>query len=422
MMFDTLSEWLNYIETLHTSSIDLDLKRIVNIAKAMDVVSFHCPVIIVGGTNGKGSVVCLLEAIYSSAGYRVGTYTSPHLSRFNERIRIGENEIDDLELIKNFKAVEKARQKKPLSFFEFTTLAALYFFKNACPDILILEVGLGGRLDAVNVVEPDLSIVVTVDIDHCDWLGNNKEDIGFEKAGIFRKDKPAIYGDLDPPKRLLNHAKQLDVDLYLANKNYGFTKLPSQWEWWTRNKIISTLPFPKLKIENASTALMAVELLQSTLPVNQKAMSEGIAKANLPGRFEYFTSPVECILDIAHNPQAAKHLAQSLNQSNFSGITYAVIGMLRDKEIQKTLAPLLQCVDTWFVADLSVPRGNTAENIILHLKAKQVEKCYNFSSVKEATLSAIQASLSQKAMARILVFGSFYTVAQAKQLLLEEIK
>lgn len=419
MKFSLVSEWLNYIDINHSSSIDLGLKRILPIAKEMQLIHFDCPVIIIGGTNGKGSCIRLLENIYSRAGYRVGAYTSPHLSHFNERIRLCENEIDDLELMKSFEAVEQIRQKRALSFFEFTTLSALHFFKKNRPDILLLEVGLGGRLDAVNIVEPDLSIVVTVDVDHCDWLGNNKEKIGFEKAGIFRCNKPAIYGDLNPPKSLLNQAKKLEAHLYLLDQDYGFTKNQNQWEWWSHHHVLSELPLPKLKIENASIALMAIDLLQSRIPVDQEAICQGISGANLPGRFERISSPVDCILDVAHNPQAANNLSKKLNEIPFSGKTYAVIGMLKDKEIQKTLYPLLSNVDIWFVSDLSVPRGAKSEIIIEYLQAYKVEKCYNFSSVKEAILSAIRIGLSQKEPVRILVFGSFYTVGEARLLLLD---
>ena len=272
MSSKSLPQWFSYIESLHAKPMALGLERIAQVAKKLRISKFHCPVITVAGTNGKGSCVAFLEAILLAAGYRVGAYTSPHLLRFNERIRIGGEEISDEQLILLFQRVELARGDITLTYFEFTTLAALLYFKLLPLDALILEVGLGGRLDAVNCVEPDVAVITTVALDHMDWLGTTREAIGFEKAGIFRRHCPAICGDLDPPKSVLAVAQELSVPLYCLGRDFNFTVMGSLWAWQHKAVSHDNLPMPALPVQNAATALMALQCLRGNITQRPEAV------------------------------------------------------------------------------------------------------------------------------------------------------
>lgn len=412
----SLPEWLDFIATLHHQRIDLGLQRINKIATQMELLQFACPVITIAGTNGKGSCIRTLEAIYTQAGYQVAAYTSPHLMRFNERIRIGGSEIADDKIIAAFVAVESARASQPLSFFEFVTLAALYIFKHATLDVILLEIGLGGRLDAVNIVDADIAVITSIALDHCDILGFDRESIGLEKAGIMRWRQPVICADPKPPKSLLQQAKKLQCALFTIGKDFFWHKFEDSWCWYSQTTQLNELPLPALKLENVAASLMVISKLQDKLAIDITTMRQAIATVRLSGRYERIFKLTSCVvLDVAHNPQSAAWLAAQLQQDSiYSAI--AVIGMLADKQIAATIHPLLKHINHWYVAEIDSPRGCGSDRIMEELKAFGVKECYNFSSVK----AAMQAAMRDHHQEFIVVYGSFYTVAAAKELLSEQ--
>jgi dihydrofolate synthase / folylpolyglutamate synthase len=409
---DSLSEWLEYIETLNPKVMDLGLDRVAKVAEKLDLIHFSCPVISIGGTNGKGSCVAFLEAILSASGYRVGAYTSPHLLRFNERIKLANTEVDDASLCRAFSVIETARGDLSLTYFEFTTLAVLWIFKQSNLDTLLLEVGLGGRLDAVNIVESDIAILTTIAIDHTDWLGHDRNSIGYEKSGIFRPGKPAICGDFDPPPSIFQTAERLNTQLYCVNRDFSYQLEEGGWLWQSTllSQQYSALAEPHLPMQNAATALMAVALLnRDLLPVSLESLRQGLISASIPGRFQsVLHRSVPTIFDVAHNPAAAELLAQRLAKQTCLGRTFAVVSILADKDIKGSLAPLLDTVDSWYVGSLAVPRGCTAEQISQHLQDIGAEKWYNYGSVNAAYYAALEQANQED---RVVVYGSFHTVA-----------
>ena len=415
MESSTLLQWLSYLERIHSKSIDLSLSRIIQVAETIQIREFDCPVIMVGGTNGKGSCVHCLEAIYLSSGYRVGSYTSPHLHYFNERIKINGQNVNDELLVAAFQEIEIKRKDISLTFFEFTTLAALLIFKSLQLDVIILEVGLGGRLDAVNIVEPDLSIITSIDLDHTDWLGSNREAIGYEKAGIMRSNKSIICGDDDPPKSLLQRAKELNAPLFQFNQHYGFENHSYNWTWFGLNHKISNLPPISIRHQNASSSLMAIQLLAERLPVTSKAIMNGLKAIKIPGRFELWQKAVTCIFDVAHNPQAGRWLAEQLKNSLTPGKKIAVVGMLADKDISQTLAPLLSIIDDWHPVTLNVARGADSKAIVNILTRQGIKNWYNHDSVDLALQTIMNQQDFNKERDLIIIFGSFFTVAAAQK-------
>ncbi|ACJ18446.1 bifunctional tetrahydrofolate synthase/dihydrofolate synthase [Coxiella burnetii] len=410
-----MKNWLAYINSLHSREIDLGLSRITSLAEKLSLNNFACPVVTVAGTNGKGSVVKSLESIYLAAGYKVAAYTSPHLLQFNERLRLnGEPATDEL-FIEAFKFIEDNRNHQPLSFFEFTTLAIFYICKKQNLDILLLEVGLGGRLDAVNIVEPDVTVITTIDIDHTDWLGEDRESIGREKAGIIRRHKPVIGGDPNLPNSVYEQVHLLEAPFYQLEKDFFAVSTKENWQWQGPTQDYQGLPLPSLKIENIATSLMVIHCLQSQLPVSQHSLIAGIKNAVLPGRFEWIQTPAPIVFDVAHNPQATAYLSEQLRKTDHAGRTLGVVGMLRDKDIPGALKPMLSCIDQWYAGTLSESRGATSANLQNVLSELQVENCYNFDSVADAFKKAVEDCRPQD---RIVVFGSFYTVAMAKEVLL----
>ncbi|HQV22387.1 MAG: bifunctional tetrahydrofolate synthase/dihydrofolate synthase [Moraxellaceae bacterium] len=411
MSLNSLSQWLHHLENQHYKAIDMGLARVQAVAQAADLLSLNCPVITVGGTNGKGSTVATLTAICCAAGYKVGTYTSPHIIDFNERIAIDNQPVTDELLINAFNAVEAARAASniSLSYFEFTTLAAFWIFKQAKLDIAILEVGLGGRLDAVNIIDADVAVITSIGIDHTDWLGDTREAISVEKAGIFRAHRPAIYGETNPPQPLLDYAAQLQTSLYIKQQQFSFQVQADCWSWQGMNHQYSQLPTPRLAYDNVATAIAAVTL--APLTISQQALANGVKNAQLAGRAEHFLhNHKQIILDVAHNPHGASFFMQQLPAS--SQKTIAVFAMLADKDIAGTISQCVGKIDQWFVANLDVPRGALAKNIVplLHVNGMYLGGIY--CSVAAAMQAACQ---SAQAGDRILVFGSFYTVAAAKQ-------
>lgn len=416
----TLADWLAHLETMHPKAIDMGLDRVRQVKDAM-ALEFACPVIIVGGTNGKGSTCAMLEAILLRAGYRVGLYTSPHLLHFNERMRINGQSASDAELVAAFDKLDALRAEVSLSYFEFTTLAAMQLFADAKLDAVIFEVGLGGRLDAVNVLDADVAIVTSVDIDHTEYLGDTREKIGFEKAGIFRAGKTAICGDPVPPASLVEHAEKIGADLWLFNRDFNYSGDKQQWNFSGRGHRRNSLAYPSLRganqLLNASGVLAALEALRLRLPVGAQEVRTGLALVDLPGRFQVLPGKPTIILDVAHNPHAAATLAQNLDNMGFHPYTYAVFGAMQDKDIDGVIAQLQGCVDHWCVTDLPLPRAATAAEIKHKLLAAYAglppvaeteRSIQTFATPAEAFANAMSRAGEND---RITVFGSFLTVA-----------
>jgi len=373
-----------------------------------------CPVITVAGTNGKGSTCALLEQMLLADGYRVAMYTSPHLLRYNERVRIDGVEASDAALRDAFAAVEAVRAGTPLTYFEFGTLGALWLFARQKLDALILEVGLGGRLDAVNVVDPDVAVVTTVAIDHVDYLGATREDIGHEKAGIFRPAKPAICADPNPPSSLIAHAAAIGATLVRIGRDYGYTAQSAQWDYWGPGGARHGLPYPALRgnyqLANASTALCAADALRDRIPLSMGAVRAALVGIEWPGRFQVLPGRPVTVLDVAHNPQAAHAFADNLGGMGFHPRTIAVFGIMSDKDIDAVIAPLIPRVDRWEVATLPPPRGSSAEALRQRLQDAGVAPGAVREHVDPA--AAYRAAREEAAEAdRIIVFGSFLTVA-----------
>ena len=414
ILFTSLDQWLSHLETAHPVGIDMGLARITRVKESLGL-KFACPVITVGGTNGKGSTCAFLESILLAAGYKVACHTSPHLLRFDERARLNGADVSDADLLKAFERVEQARCRlndpPTLTYFEFTTLAIMDIFANASVDAVILEVGMGGRLDAVNIVDADCAIVTSIDLDHMAYLGNTREAIAFEKAGIFRTKAIAICADPMPPTSLINHANAIGADLWLMGKDYSFTGDQQQWGWTGRGKRFSGLGYPALRganqLLNASAVIAALIALHDRLPVSAQDIRNGLALVELPGRFQVLPGRPTVVLDVAHNPHAAATLAESIEAMAYHPYTYAVFGAMADKDIDGVLKPLLNTVDYWYCTDLPTPRAASASDLAKRLRA------FN----KEALVfmdpgAAYQAALDKAGEGdRILVFGSFYTVS-----------
>lgn len=408
---DTLSGWLAYIEALHPKTIEMGLGRVGEVARRLDL-NPKFPIITVTGTNGKGSTCAMLSQIYIQAGYKTACYTSPHLLRYNERVKINDIEAADNALIQAFAAVEQARNDVPLTYFEMGTLAAMWYFIWQQVDVAILEVGLGGRLDAVNVFEPDCAIVTSVDLDHMDYLGSTREQIGLEKAGVFRAAKPAICGDTQPPQSLLDYASEIGAKLQRVGQTMLITKVRTGWQYRDEN-INLGLPMPNLwgdfQLNNAACAIRAVLQLNQKLPVSEAHIQEAMRSVRLAGRFQLVESQPQIILDVAHNPQAARTLADNLVQHTCDGRTLAVFAMLSDKDIGGVIQALLSQVSIWFVASIDAPRGEHAYNLQQRLQTFGAEVSA-YDHVGQAMLAAYRVATEND---RIIIFGSFYTVAAA---------
>jgi len=410
----SFADWQTYIEQLHWQNIDMGLERVTQVYRRMQA-PLSCAVITVGGTNGKGSTCTMLEAMLLQAGYRVGLYTSPHILHFNERARINGESASDEDLVRHFEAVEAARGETQLTYFEFTTLAILNLFAESKLDAAILEVGLGGRLDAVNLFDADVAIVTNVGIDHIDYLGDTREKIGFEKAGIFKRDHAAICGEFDPPDSLLQQVQSIGADLRLAGRDFHNADKGGSWDWSGRKLQYQALDYPKLQganqIANASVALAALEALQQRLPVSEQAVRAGLAQATLPGRFQVLPGKPTIILDVAHNPHAAAVLADNLERMGGYHETYAVFGAMRDKDIDGVIACMKDHVDHWCATNLALPRAASADEIAEKLRAASSGKSVqSFPSPSEALANALSRAGEND---RIAVFGSFWTVAGA---------
>jgi dihydrofolate synthase/folylpolyglutamate synthase len=408
----TLSEWLEYIERQHPSAIALGLERVAEVLGRLNA-GQECPVITVGGTNGKGSTCAMLEAILRTAGYRTGLYTSPHLERYNERVRIAGVEASDAALCQGFAAVEAARGDVPLTYFEFGTLAALWIFNESRIEAAILEVGLGGRLDAVNVVDADCAVLTSVAIDHVDYLGATREEIGREKAGIFRSGQPAVVADPEPPRSVLDAPGS---KLFLG-KDFGYIPEASQWTYWGPAGRRGGLAYPALRgamqLRNAAAAICALGTLRARLPVAMQDVRRGLAEVALPARFEVLPGRPQVILDVAHNVEAAKTLDGNLAASGFAPETIAVCGMLRDKDIEGVLRAVAPRITRWHLASLRGPRAASAADLAARLAALSVEKSsiHMHESPAQAFAAAREHANEND---KIVVFGSFLTVGEVK--------
>ncbi|MEO8401638.1 MAG: bifunctional tetrahydrofolate synthase/dihydrofolate synthase [Gammaproteobacteria bacterium] len=407
MQSDALTEWLERIKNQHRMTIDLGLDRVKKVASELNLLNPDYRVLTVAGTNGKGSTVAGLEAIYLAAGYRVGAFTSPYLYRFNELVRVQGSEVGDEDFIQAFQQIERARGQLTLTQFEFNTLAAFIIFQQAKIEIAILEVGLGGRLDAVNILDTDLAVVTSIAIDHAEWLGNTREEIAREKAGIFRTDKPAVSGDLDTPNTLRQYANDIHAPLFCQGEQFGFEAMASSWNWWNETKRFENLPLTPLALQNMSSVLMAVDLMQERLPVKREAIENALLKVNLPGRIQVCSGAVTTIFDVSHNPAAAEFLARYLQKNAITGKTRAAFSMLADKDILSTIDVMKDCVDEWYIAALPVERGASLDVLEYCFRTVKIDAVCSYGSIEEAYRAAVADSINED---RVVVFGSFYTV------------
>jgi dihydrofolate synthase/folylpolyglutamate synthase len=411
--FQTLAAWLDWQDSLHPRSIDLGLERVAGVADRLGVREFSCPVITVGGTNGKGSCVALLEAMLSAGGYRVAAFTSPHLVHYTERVRLAGRFVTDAELMDAFERIDQARAGASLTFFEFNTLASLLLFQREPFDAVILEVGLGGRLDAVNVIDADVAILTSVGLDHMDWLGATLDAIGREKAGIFRANRPAVLGSDSMPATVFESAQAIGALPRVPGRDYHYVAHATAWDWHAGDAALLGLPLPALtgrhQVANAATALAALAELRGRLPLSFEQLAAGLRQVRLHGRFEVLAGNPEWILDVAHNPDAAGHLALNLRDRICDGDTIAIFGILGDKEAAGVIAPLLPEVDRWIATGIPGPRGLSARE----LKRRCGDVAGDWIEAPDVVAACERAVQIAAPRDRIVVFGSFHTVGPA---------
>ena len=422
----TLEGWLRHCEQLHPKNIDMGLERVGEVARRLGL-RFNCPVITVAGTNGKGSTCAMLEAVALQAGYRTGVYTSPHLVHFEERCRIRGEIVDAASLVASFEAVERARKQNgnevTLTYFEFTTLAILRHMSLSLLDVAILEVGLGGRLDATNIIDADCAVITSVDIDHVEFLGPDRETIGREKAGIMRTGRPVVVSDPMPPQSVIDHAREIGADLWRFGQDFNFSGDKQQWAWAGRGRRYAGLAYPALRganqLVNASGALAALEAVRERLPITAQAVRAGLALVELPGRFQIVPGQPTLVLDVAHNPHSVAALTANLDAMGYFPTTHAVFGAMADKDLAPMLAKVGPVIDRWYFTDLPTPRAETAASLQQKWNALQMvaggrpEVATSLhANPEEALRAAVEAADPAD---RIVVFGSFYTVGGVLQ-------
>ncbi|MGP1956486.1 MAG: bifunctional tetrahydrofolate synthase/dihydrofolate synthase [Arsenophonus sp. NC-PE1-MAG3] len=407
--------WLTYITDQHKRIIDMGLERVGIVARQLDLLSPAMKVVTVAGTNGKGTTCHTLESILIEARLKVGVYSSPHLLDYTERVRIQGKMLPEAEFCRVFADIESKRGATTLTYFEYSTLAALQLFKQAKLDVVILEVGLGGRLDATNIVDADIAAITSIALDHIDWLGADREQIGYEKAGIFRSGRYAVVGEPDMPKSVNDVAKKLEAKLFRCEVDWHFELQSDHWHWQSKDHDFKQLPLPKVPLANAATALAIINcLIKQADAISQaislKTIQQGLIKSKLPGRFQIISEKPFIILDVAHNPHAAAYLADRLahlpRQKNTK--VYALIAMLADKNIKSTLSYLAPQIDKWYLASLSGIRGADVTQL-----AQYVESPYQFSTVRDAWLQIITDAKKQDI---VIICGSFHTVAEVMEL------
>ncbi len=409
----TLQDWLAHCEQLHPKTIDMGLERVRTVAERM-ALRFDCPVITVAGTNGKGSTCAMLEAILQQSGYRTGVYTSPHLVHFEERCRVHGEAVQADALVPHFERVAQARGEISLTYFEFTTLAILSLMAASGLDAAILEVGLGGRLDAVNIIDSDCAIITSIDLDHTELLGNDREKIGYEKAGIMRTGRPVIVSDPLPPQSVIDRATEIDAQLWRFGHDFNFSGDRQQWAWAGRGRRYSGLAYPALRganqLMNASGVLAALEALRQQLPVTAQAVRNGLALVELPGRFQIVPGQPVLVLDVSHNPHSVAALTANLDAMGFHPTTHAVFGAMSDKDLAPMLARIHPLIDRWYFTDLPTPRAASAQALLAGWQALPTRAGVSASTHADP-MQALQAAIAAADPAdRIVVFGSFYTV------------
>ena len=408
-----LQEWLDWQQTLHPQNIDFKLERIKSVYEKLNIKSIADKVIIVAGTNGKGSTVAILESILFESKYSVGTFTSPHIKRYNERIKINKEEVTSAELIESFKIIDKLRGETTLTYFEFATLTAFYLFSKRKLDYVVLEVGLGGRLDATNIIDSNLSIITSIGIDHTEFLGTTIDSIALEKAGVMRPFSPCIYADQNPPSVLLSYAKKNGSN-FLYNQNDFFTKiLKDTWVW--RSNLGKELVLPLLPLRgdfqynHASAALQALEIIEPSIIENTKLLNEGINNISLIGRYQRISSNPEIIVDVAHNADSAEKLMDNVNREPKKN-TIAVVGILKDKDVYSLVKPMVNNIDKWFCGTINSERGMNSDEIKTRMSgAISHNDIETFDSIDEACTNAMKSLRKED---RLIVYGSFYTVSE----------
>ena len=424
----SLTEWLSYLESIHTTEIELGLTRIQQVAQRLNIDLSFAKVVTVAGTNGKGTTCAFLENAFLANQSSVAVYSSPHIEHFNERLRINKKDVTDRPFILAFEQIEYARGDISLTYYEYTTLAAFLILMDNQPDFIILEVGLGGRLDATNIIDADIAVITTIDLDHQSFLGNTREAIGFEKAGIMRSDGLAVLGDLYPTESILNHAKNIGCDLYVRDQQFKVKTVGNQWQWQFNGTALTGLNSPFIPQDNVATALTVLALLN--IPCSEESINGVIAKTKVAGRTEKFLKTIcfsnaDVILDVAHNPQAAEYLVNHIitqQQENNYERVIAVVGMLTDKDVSNTLLPMTSIVDTWYIGRLDSPRTAESERIAQSIESQtqdnhqyQKKECsvYCFDNILQAfKIANDQAGENDL----IIVFGSFFTVAEVRRL------
>ena len=414
----TLAGWLAHCEQLHPKTIDMTLDRVAAVRDRLGL-RFTVPVISVAGTNGKGSSCAMLEAIALQAGYRVGLYIKPHLVHFEERCRVNGEMATAGSLLPHFAAVEAARGSTTLTWFEFTTLAILRVLAQAPLDLVILEVGMGGRLDAVNAVDADCALITSIALDHTEFLGPDRETIGVEKAGIMRPGRPVVVSDPEPPATLQARADELGADLWQLGRDFNFQGDKQQWAWRGRAQRFHSLAYPALRganqLINAAGVLAVFEALRERLPINAQAVRNGLGMVALPGRFQIVPGQPTLVLDVAHNPQAVAALANSLDQMAYFPETHAVFGVMRDKDIGELLRHVAPLVDHWHLCDLPLPRAATAAELTALVQAASGRRPVTIHCHANPAAALAAAAASANPADRIVVFGSFYTVGGVLQ-------
>ncbi|MFD2166257.1 bifunctional tetrahydrofolate synthase/dihydrofolate synthase [Thalassotalea euphylliae] len=408
----SLSQWLCYLETIHTKEIDLGLARISQVSNRLGINLKNSKVITVAGTNGKGTTCAFLENYLRQIGHSVAVYSSPHIEKFNERLRLDGVDVEDVSWVEALRKIEIVREEISLTYYEFTTLAALLILQRITPDFVILEVGLGGRLDATNIIDADCSVLTTVDLDHQAFLGNDRETIGFEKAGIFRAGKPAIIGDVCPPNSVIRFATEIKANCIVRNKSFSVEHGDSGWSWTCGDTTLDTLPWPHIPLDNVATALAS--LLSLNVNLERELTQKVIEKTKVAGRTELFNDNCEVMLDVGHNPQAARYLAEVVSSRRYSAV-HAVLGMMKDKDISSTINIMKDVVDSWYFATLTGDRA--AKSLDISELAQDMSISGNcFDNVVEAYTMAQKNARSDEL---VLVFGSFFTVAEIRPMLLE---
>ncbi len=417
-MKKTLAQWLSWQETLHLSEIDLGLDRIREVAKKLDLLSPCCPIITVAGTNGKGSTVALFESILSAQGYKTGSYTSPHLIDYNERIKLDSASASDYLIVEAFEQIDQARDGISLTYFEFGTLAAMLIFTQHKVDVAILEVGLGGRLDASNLWDTSLAIITSIGIDHVDWLGDNREVIAIEKAGIMRKNIPAICGDLDPPNNIIKEAKRIGSKLYQIQSNFSYQENDNETWSWTGFDKSYTLPLPTLagafQLNNAATVIAGLHSIKTLFPTKLDTIKQGLLNVSLIGRLQTLHNKPEWLVDVAHNPHAAKQLAKYLQENPIEGKNIALFSMLKDKDIEQVISIMNKQFNEWHIVELKGSRSTPVNE----LKALITQHNNDQGTNKTITIhqNFLEASQSLKATSnlqdRVVAFGSFLVVSE----------